>query len=232
MNIPWGLICVMAFASLSSEPMVWAAPAPLDPEELVRLSDLVVEVDVLSVTKAGTRDAPYWRAELRVLRVVKGKTSGNVICYDFTPPTRGLAGEKNFSVFAGERLRMHLVFEHGKYVGWAQNSNEPLSDLPERLRVLPDRLGQVIRENIQGDGATNVARRKVSNFARHATPARSIGTLISRPLRARTRSSRFHLRSCSFRSSCFASYRRSRPLSLTLTSGSVRDSYKLELACE
>jgi hypothetical protein len=56
-----------------------------------------------------------------------------------------LAGEKNFSVFAGERLRMHLVFEHGKYVGWAQNSIEPLSDLPERLRVLPDRLGQVIR---------------------------------------------------------------------------------------
>jgi hypothetical protein len=121
-----------------------ALPAPLEPEELERESDLIVEVDVLSVAKTGSPDAPVWRARLRVRRTLKGRPPAAVMTYDFLPPTPGLAGEINASVFAGERLRMYLIFEHGQYVAWTSNSIEPLIDFPAARRILPRRHGEVI----------------------------------------------------------------------------------------
>jgi hypothetical protein len=121
-----------------------ALPAPLDQYELERQSDLIVEVDVLSVAKTGSRDAPFWRARLQIRKTLKGRSPANVIHYDFVPPTPGLAGEINATVFAGERLRMHLIVERGRYVAWASNSIEPLVDLPEAKKILPQRHGEII----------------------------------------------------------------------------------------
>jgi hypothetical protein len=133
-GIAWGLAAGQASA----------LPAPLEQHALERQSDLIVEVDVLSVAKTGSRDAPVWRARLRVRKALKGRAPSTVIRYDFVPPTPGLAGELNTSVFAGERLRMYLIFERGEYVAWASNSIEPLIEFPAARRILPRRHGEVI----------------------------------------------------------------------------------------
>jgi len=121
-----------------------ALPAPVEQDDLERQSDLIVEVDVLSLAKTGSRDAPVWRARLRVLKTLKGHPPAAVMHYDFLPPTPDLAGEINASVFAGERLRMYLIVEHGQYVAWASNSIEPLIDFPAARRILPRRHGEII----------------------------------------------------------------------------------------
>jgi hypothetical protein len=78
------------------------------------------------------------------LRTLKGRPPGPRFRYEFLPPEPGVIGGINASVFAGERLRIYLVFERGQYVAWASNSIEPLEAFPDDRRVLPKKLGEVI----------------------------------------------------------------------------------------
>jgi hypothetical protein len=122
-----------------------AAPAPLTEEKLRNGSDLIIEADVLCVAKLGRPDAPAWYAKLAVRKVLKGRVPSNPMPYWFLPAEPGVLGDRDESVFAGERVRMFLIRdEHGNYEVWAQNSIELLQDFPAERRVLPHRFGEVI----------------------------------------------------------------------------------------
>jgi hypothetical protein len=130
-----------------------AAPAPLTEEKLHDGSDLIIEADVLCVAKLGRPDAPAWYARLVVRKVLKGGVPSNPMPYWFLPAERGVLGDRDESVYAGERVRMFLIRDKdGNYVAWAQNSIEPLEDFPAERRVLPTRFGEVIESSRRACG--------------------------------------------------------------------------------
>ena len=131
-RIRWQLIiaAVFVFQFVSVVPALASRP-PLSEQELMKQSDLIIEVNVLSLTKIDLPNARFWRAMLCVEKTLKGKAPSTTMPYDFLPPTPGFAGEINTSVYAGERLWMYLIFEQGQYVAWASNSIESLADFPE-----------------------------------------------------------------------------------------------------
>ena len=124
-----------------------AETAPVEESELLRSSDLVIDVDVRSVTKNETQSAVDWLAILDVTAVVKGQVPRNPIPYRFLPP-EGIPGERNEAVYAGQRLRMFLVRnQYGRLVPWASNSIQRLEPFPEQREVLPKRAGERIEAN-------------------------------------------------------------------------------------
>jgi hypothetical protein len=123
---------------------VAAAPPPLPEQELVRGSDLIVEVEVMSVAKVGRSDAPFWEAQLRIIKTFKGTAPSNPLRYGFVPPGKEI-GARNESVYAGEHLKMYLYRDRsGNYVAWAQNSNQRLENFPVERQVLPSTFGEAI----------------------------------------------------------------------------------------
>ena len=126
-----------------------AEPAPRSDEELQADSDLIIEADILSVTKERTRWGPIWTARLHVRRTIKGQLPSPRFTYRFLPPPPGEIGGINESVFAGQKLRMFLIDDSGQgnFEAWASNSLEPLNHLPEDRWVLPRQYGETIYAN-------------------------------------------------------------------------------------
>jgi hypothetical protein len=122
-----------------------SAPAPLSEQQLEKGSDLIVEVDVLSVTKRGTPAAPFWQAQLHVRKTLKGTSPSEPMPYAFQPPQTGELGGRNESVYAGEHLRLFLFRDKtGHYAAWAPNSVDLLDDFPTARRILPSKIGETI----------------------------------------------------------------------------------------
>lgn len=138
------VLCGVALVAAGLCSSAHATPAPRPQEELERDSDLIIEADVECVAKVGTPSAPGWYARLRVRNVIKGKIPSNPMTYWFTPPEPDIIGTSNECVYAGERVRLYLVFEHNLYVPWASNSIDLLEGVTDEQRVLPHRIGQVI----------------------------------------------------------------------------------------
>ncbi len=131
-----------------------AEPPPLEPRELEKGSDLIVEADVLSVSKAGRPDTPVWEARLRIRKTLKGHPPSDPMIYHFLPPERGVVGGRNESVFAGSRVRLYLFRDKaGEYSAWAPNSVELLESLPRERMVLPTQWG----ETIEADGSRHLS---------------------------------------------------------------------------
>jgi len=136
----------LAFQSLAN--FAFAERPPLPEEQLVSDSDLIVEADVLSVTKTGTTEAPVWLARLHIRKTLKGNAPSNPMEYWFLPPEPSLAGGRNETVFAGQYLRLYLIRNsNGQYVPWASNSIELLKHFAEDRYVLPRQLGEVLRSD-------------------------------------------------------------------------------------
>lgn len=119
--------------------VAYGEPAPASDAELAT-SDLILAGRVLSVRSAGRG---YMEADVHVGKLHKGAINGTHFRYTWAPPEPGLLGEMNHNVFAGLRVKLYLVHERGRYVPWASNSVEWLSDLADEDRVLP-RSGEVI----------------------------------------------------------------------------------------
>jgi hypothetical protein len=130
---------------LAAARFVNCAPAPLPAYKLQQESDLIVDVDVLSVAKLGQVNTPVWCARLAVRKLLQGRLPSNPLPYWFFPPEPGLIGGRNDSVYSGQRLRMYLIRDaRGRYVARAQNSIQPLENSPDVPKVLPTRIGEVI----------------------------------------------------------------------------------------
>lgn len=139
----WGLLAAAALVMVlaGSLPRAVAEPPPLEEEQLRAESDLIVEGRVLSVENTGYAD---FHAMVRIEKTLKGRPPSNPMRYAWVPPEPGIIGEMNHNVFAGQRVRLYLVFERGRYIPWASNSVEWLEAVPDAQRILPQEPGEVI----------------------------------------------------------------------------------------
>jgi hypothetical protein len=150
--------CLVAIGFLTFVHCVRGEQAPVPVDELEKQSDLIVEADVLSVAKVGHPDAAGWCARLRIRKTFKGPNQESPMTYWFTPPETGVVGGRNESVFAGEHVKLYLVFERGRYVAWASNSVETLDHFPQERRVLPTEFSEVIYADATKSTARPVRR--------------------------------------------------------------------------
>ena len=121
--------------------LAFAVPPPLDEAQRLAEADLVVEGRVLSVENTGQANM---RARIRIDQTIKGRAPENPLIYSWVPPEPGLLGPMDHNVFAGQQVRLFLIFERGQYVPWATNSVEFLLNTPENLRALPQKRGEII----------------------------------------------------------------------------------------
>jgi hypothetical protein len=128
-----------------------ALPAPMSDSELLRKSDLVALVRVLSVTCTGIakdertgEDLPSWSAKAELMEVIKGEEAkGSDVTISFHAIPTGLLGAWSVHYYPGEMVWTHLVGKDGDYATtWWNGRGDVVSKAV--ITELPTKPGETV----------------------------------------------------------------------------------------